>query len=421
MSRVKRKKITASFHHGFAGGSKSISRLLHFLSQNGCDVEAYFFEKPQFFNYTKSNVNTHILSSATIHSEVIDSSTIKNYSFTNKIIESINDEADNILFGANLWPYCNVMLEVKSQLSHLHKNNPKLILHPVGSDIWCIGPQIKSRVKWLLDNPAVDAIITYSESFVADIKEYYNIKKDIHVLPPVIEASRFFPLTKAEKFSRRSDLGFKEDDFIMHHHSSMRKIKCPEVLIDIALKSAQLISNRSILIMVGPVPYEEIAALNLSLESLSEQKPFIYKTSKNSLTIYWTGILSSVEYLLQVADLELNTSLNDSFNLSLMEAMGCGVPVVTTDVVGISKNILEAGAGYCFPTDKLMYDELNEVINSENSKNYLFDIDYAISAVLSIASGNKSTINMGNNGAKYVSTEFNVQKITSEFYNLIGK
>jgi L-malate glycosyltransferase len=416
---VTKKNITASYHHSFAGGSKNTSRLLHFLSQNGCNVEAYFFEKPQFFSYTKSNVSTHVLSLADIHSEVIDASAIKNYSFTNKIIEGLNEKADNILFGANLFPYCNVLLDVKSQLKYLLNSNPKLILHPVGSDIWQIGPQIKSRVKWLLDNPLVDTVVTYSESFITDIKEYYDIKKEIKVLPPVLESSKFFPLSKVEKSVRRKLLGFADDNFIIHHHSSMRKIKCPEIILDIAMKSAQLISDKCILIMAGPVPYPEIASLNLNLESLTGKTPFIYQTDKENLTIYWTGILPNVEYLLQVADIELNASLYDSFNLALMEAMACSVPVVTSDVVGVGKHILKAEAGYCFPTSKLKYDELNEVINSENSKSYLFDIDYAISAVSSIAEGKTASEIMGQKGANYVAAEFNYTKVTDEFYKLI--
>ncbi|MDI1254556.1 MAG: glycosyltransferase [Flavobacterium sp.] len=415
---VKRKKIIASYHHSFAGGSKNTSRLLHFISKDKYDVDAYFYENPQFFDYTKSKVKIHVLNEEQIHSDVIESSVVKSYSFTNRIIEDLDKQTDKILFGINLFPYCNTLLDVKSQTQHSGKNT-KLILHPVGSDIWQIGPQIKSRVKWLLDNPLVDSVITYSESFITEIKDYYGIKKEIQVLPPVLEPLKFFPLNEIEITTRKKLLGFNDNNFIIHHHSSMRRIKCPESIIEIAVKSSQIISNKCILIMSGTVPYAEIKSLNLQLERLTGPSPFIYKTQKGNLTIYWTGVVPNVEYLLQIADVELNASLHDSFNIALMEAMACAVPVVTSDVVGIGKHIIKADAGYCFPTKKLQFDELNKVVNSEKSRNNFFDIDYAVSAVVSIANKQVASQNMGVRGANYVVAEFNPDKIVNEFYKLI--
>lgn len=412
--------IISTYHHSFAGGSKNTSRLLHYLSQNGCNVDAYFFETPQYFTYTESKVKTHIFGSNSIHSEVIDSSVIKNYLFTNKIIQGLNGTIDPILFGANLFPYCNILHDVKSQLKHLRNCTPKLIIHPVGSDIWQVGTQLKSRVKWLLENPIVDSIVTYSQCFIEEIKEYYSIEREIHVLPPVLEKEIFFPISETEKCDRRKILGLNDEDFIIHHHSSMRKIKCPEIILDIAIKSAQLISEKCILIMTGPIPYNEISSLNLSFISITSNDVFAYRTDKKNLTIYWTGILENVEYLMQVSDVELNASLHDSFNLSLMEAMACGVPVVTSDVVGINKHISKANAGFCFPIKKLKFDELNRVLKSGVSKKHLFEIDYAISTIVNIAKDRTSARIKGLNGSKYVADEFSFEKASKEFYKHIN-
>jgi glycosyltransferase involved in cell wall biosynthesis len=409
-------KIISTYHHSFAGGSKNTSRLLNYLSNNGCTVDAYFFETPQFFSYTESNIVNHTIDSQNINSEVIDTTIIKNYSAANQIIEDLRDKKDYILFGANLFPYCNILHDVKSQIVNLTGVNPKLIIHPVGSDLWQIGPQIKSRVKWLLDNPLVDTILTYSNCFVNEIKDYYNIEKEIHVLPPVIEKERFYPISKAEIIERKIQLGFDEEDFIIHHHSSMRKIKSPETILDISMKVSQLTSRKCILIMAGPIPQNEIKLLNISLTSLSENSYFKYKSQWRNLIILWTGIESSVQYLLQISDVELNTSLHDSFNLSLMEAMACGIPVVTSDVVGIKEHILLANAGFCFPTTKLSFDDLNVAIQNDASKNIFFDIDYAVNAVLSLAHKNSITANMGENGAKYALNKFSFENASKEFH-----
>lgn len=415
-----KKNIISSYYHSYAGGSKSVSRLLHYLSKNGCNVDAFFFEKPQFFTYTKSDVRLHILDSANINSEVVDSNLIKNYFITDEIIQEIRETTNPILFGANLFPFCNILLDAKIQTKQLYKNEPKLIVHPVGSDVWCVGNQLKSRVKWLLENELVDSVVTYSENFITEIKEYFDIKREIHVLPPVHEKEKFFPLSKLEITERRKALGLNDDVFILHHHSSMRKIKCPEIVLEIAKNVAEIISEKCVLIMTGPFPQHEITLMNLSLDCTRANDRFIYKTELKNLTIFWTGVVSDVEYILQVSDVEINASLHDSFNLSLMEAMACAVPVVTTDAVGISKHIVKANGGVCFPVKHLKFDELNCVVNSENSKRHLFDIDYAVSAIAEIAKDRTASKLRGLEAANYIAEEFSLEKVSKEFYKHVN-
>ncbi len=414
------KNIISTYHHSFGGGSKNTSRLLHHLSQNGCNVEAFFFKTPQYFTYTKSPVRTHTLSSVGIHSEVIDCNLIKNYSMTDKIVNRLLNTPDTILFGANLFPYCNILLDAKIQFAQMKNSSPKLIIHPVGSDIWQVGSQLKSRVKWLLENPLVDSIVTYSDTFISEIKDYFNIDREINVLPPVLEREIFNPLNSMEISERRKSLGLNDDVFIIHHHSSMRKIKCPEIVLDIAQKAAQSISEKCVLVMTGPIPHEEISSLNLSLVSSTTNDLFEYQTDLDNLTIYWTGVLSNVEYLLQISDVELNASLHDSFNLSLMEAMACAIPVVTSDAVGISKHIVKANAGVCFPVKKLRFDILNEVLKSDKSKKYLFDIDFAVSAIESISKDRAAARMRGQDVARYVKEEFSMEKVSKKFHKYLS-
>lgn len=412
--------IISTYHHSFAGGSKNTSRLLHYLAKSGCNVDGYFFETPQYFNYTESFVRTHILDESKIHSEVIDSSLIRNFLVTESIVEKVKQVKKPILFGANLFPYCNMLLDVKSQAKQLLKSEPRLIIHPVGSDVWQLGAGLSSRINYLLNNPLVDNIVTYSEKFILEIKEYFNIKREIYSLPPVLEKEKFFPLSQEEISGRKKKLGLNDELFVIHHHSSMRKIKCPEIVIEIAKQASQQISRKCILIMTGPVPYSDISELKLPLIRINDISPFLYKIELNNLSIFFTGVLSNVEYLLQIADVELNASLHDSFNIALMEAMACGIPVVTSDIVGISEHIKKAEGGYCFATKKLRFDLLNEVLKSDKSKNDLFDIDSAVNAIVSISQDNLTTKLRGYNAAKYVADEFSIEKISKEFYKYIN-
>lgn len=411
-------KIVSTYHHSFAGGSKNTSRLLQFLSRENCDIHAFFFQNPQYFNYTESNIKINVIN-ASLYSDVIDSKSIDSIALTDMIFNNVDSETDTILFGANLFPYCNSLLNAKKQLEQVKKINSKLIIHPVGSDIWQIGPQIRSQVKWILNSPLVDSVLTYSNGFIEEIKEYYDIELDIHELPPIIELNRFFPLDISSIKDRRKKLGFGEDDFIIHHHSSMRPIKAPEIVIEIAKKSAENVKRSTILIMTGPIPIEKIKELRLNLTKIENNKPLLFKTKIKNLEICWTGVVSNVEYLLQISDLELNTSLHDSFNISLMEAMACGIPVLTSDIVGISKHINKSDSGFCFPTKKLNFDQLNSLINSKKSKKSYFDISYAIDCILFLANNKKVSQQIGIKGHEYVKDNFCSNKIMSHFKKII--
>ena len=236
----------------------------------------------------------------------------------------------------------------------------------------------------------------------------------------MLEKEKFFPLNQDEINQRRNDLGFKHEDFIIHHHSSMRKIKCPEIILETAKNVSELIPESCILIMTGPVPIEEIKLFNCNLVEINH-KVFKYRTDIGKLTVFWTGVSSEVEYLLQISNVELNTSLHDSFNISLMEALACGIPVVTSDVVGISEHIRISDSGFCFPTKKLNFDELNKTLLSNDSKRKLFDIDYTVNAIIQLARDKNLAKKMGSSGANYVAETFDFSKAFNVFNKYLNE
>jgi glycosyltransferase involved in cell wall biosynthesis len=413
------KQLIATYHYGFAGGSKNTSRLLNYLAKKEFAVDSFFFETPQYFKYTESDVKIHSGNDSKINSEVINVQQLASYALAEDIIAEARKHPDSIFFAANLFPYCNLLHEVKSIMIDSGERNPKLIIHPVGSDIWQIGTHMKHRVKWLIDSPLIDHVITYSQQFVEEIKTYYGVTRDILVLPPVLETSVFFPLSQIEKLNRRRFVGFTGEDFIIHHHSSMRKVKCPEVIVEIAVKAALVIDRKVKLIMVGPIPEEVISEKGwLLTEARSDY--FKYVTVINNLVIYWTGILSDVSFLMQMADIELNSSLHDSFNIALMEAMGCGIPVVTSDVVGIAEHIINAGGGYCFNAKKIDFTELNAAVNHGKNLSTFFDINQAVELLDSLATNTEVAKQKGKAGAKYVIGEFNAEKVVEKFKQMIS-
>lgn len=415
-------RIIASYHHSFAGGSKNTSRLLHYASAQDVLVDGFFFALPQFFNYTQSRVNTYILSRVDTPSHVIQSNYLENYLLTDMVlkhIERLHDSEKIILFGANCFPYCNIMLDVKQHLQKIHGITAKLIIHPVGSDIWQIGWKMKERVKWLIEHEHVDHVMTYSETFSNEIREHFEINREIHVQAPILNTEEFCPLSFESKKERRDALGFEEDDFIIHYHSSMRAIKCPDVAIKIAQIATSKIKRNSILIMSGPIPdnlREKYPFREIQIDNTCR---FLYESTLGRLKILWTDLIEDIKFLLQIADVEINTSLHDSFNISLLEAMACGIPVVTSDIVGIRNHILLSEGGICFQTKRLNFSDLNDAMLLPSNVNVFFNIEEASDAIVYLANNYKEAERIGLNGSKYVREKFNSDSVFREFQKLL--
>ncbi|MFE9643620.1 glycosyltransferase [Streptomyces sp. NPDC006365] len=207
----------------------------------------------------------------------------------------------------------------------------RLWLNPAGSDIWEVGPQLRELSTGLLRDPGVDRIVTYSPSFAAELSDQYGVNRPIDVLKPCL-SGRYRPLSAVDRAAARRRLGLPADAFLISMHSNMRPVKAPEDVLCVARRVAGLLDSRNVvLLLAGPAP-----SIPWDLSPLD---------------IRLLGLLRDVTEVLQVSDAELNLSRHDSFNLSLAEAMACGVPVVTTDVVGIAPDIHACDAGATVPLE----------------------------------------------------------------------
>ncbi len=77
---------------------------------------------------------------------------------------------------------------------------------------------------------------------------------------------------------------------------------------------------------------------------------------------FW-GYRPDVEDILRKADVFVHTSLNDGSSLSIGEAMGCRLPVVSTDAGGPAELIDDGDTGYLVPpeSEEALLDALRRV------------------------------------------------------------
>ena len=242
-----------------------------------------------------------------------------------------------VIWGTYIFPYG--LAAYLATISLINAGiNCKLWITPTGSDVWELCPQLENLASTVM-NTEIANVFTYSDSFADEVQRQLGLSKTPTVIRPLLNLRKFHRLTENEKAAKRGQLGFNASTFIITHHSNMRPIKRPDKVIELARMIADSIYPKEVqLIIMGPV--------------LSE----LSRMSLDPLKVRWTGVIHDVETYLQISDLEINLSSHDSFNLSLAEAMACGVPVVSTSVVGIAPYIRRSRCGYLFSaTDNALF------------------------------------------------------------------
>jgi len=287
-----------------------------------------------------------------------------------------------VIWGHYLLPYGAAAASVPKLLPQ-SVVRPQLWLTPTGSDIWEIGPQLARTTEMLLSGPEVSRLITYTHQFADEIRAQFPTVQEIECILPCLDLHRFSPPTEWDPVPRRLALGISPDSFVITSHSNMRPVKRPEDVIAIADTCAKLCERPVTLVMIGP-------------------RTETQRGRCANLTVVETGVLPDVVPYLHISDAELNCSTHDSFNLSLAEAMACGVPCVSTDVVGISKEIGASGGGHLFsPTEPLGEDHS------------------AVNFLLGLARSNKKRRDIGCKGSLHIREILSPEAIGKHYRSLL--
>ena len=115
--------------------------------------------------------------------------------------------------------------------------------------------------------------------------------------------------------------------------------------------------------------------------------------------VVFLGRQEDVIPLLNISDLYMLPSRSESFGLSALEAMSCGVPVIGTSEGGLKEVVEDGVSGYiCDPND----------------------IDRMSKAAISILTGKKKSADMGN-AARKRAMDFDSSLVIGKYINYYKK
>jgi N-acetyl-alpha-D-glucosaminyl L-malate synthase BshA len=196
-----------------------------------------------------------------------------------------------------------------------------------GTDITILGrdPFYRDVIRFGLEKS--DAVISVSQWLKDQTAEAFGYTGDIHVVPNFVDRRRFRPQHDVEA---RREFGGGEHPILVHT-SNFRILKRVADTVDVLRR---LESDRGpMLLLVGDGP------------DLSHVRDEVARLGMGD-RVRFLGEIENVETVVAAADVALFPSESESFGLSALEAMACGVPVITTRVGGLPEVVIDGESGY---------------------------------------------------------------------------
>lgn len=197
-----------------------------------------------------------------------------------------------------------------------------------GTDITLVGnhPFYKPAVTFSINKS--DIVTSVSQSLKDETLKLFNISNDIEVIPNFIELNKTIIAQDIPCY--RSAIAAKNER-VVTHISNFRKVKRIPDIIKIFHKIQQQIPAK--LMMVGDGPEKEKA------------EQLCYELGIQDKVIFF-GNSSEIDKILSYSDLFLLPSETESFGLAALEAMACGVPVISSNSGGLPEVNFDGISGY---------------------------------------------------------------------------
>ncbi len=179
-----------------------------------------------------------------------------------------------------------------------------------------------------------DKIIAPSESDSLYLQYLYECKEEkIYVIPPGVDKNIFKPMSK--KLSKSKINSNQNDRFILFV-GRIEPLKGIDVLMyatKILIEKNSSFNNLCLLIVGGDISKK--TKLSNELKKLQELR----HTLNLSTNVKFIGQVRQemLPYYYNASELVVIPSHYESFGMAALEAMSCGIPVITTNVAGISE------------------------------------------------------------------------------------
>lgn len=242
-----------------------------------------------------------------------------------KMVEVAEYEKLDLLHVHYAIPHASSAYLAKQMLKNKVDLKITTTLH--GTDITLVGlePSFLPLVKFSIEES--DGVTAVSRFLKEKTLTNYNIEKEIEVIPNFVDTQYFRPLKEC---CFRQHIASKGEKVIIHT-SNFRQVKRVTDCIRIFDMVQKEVPSKLVLVGDGP-ERSECERLTRQLE-ISDKVKFLGKQE---------GLVE----ILNAADVFLIPSQSESFGLAALEAMACGLPVVSSSVGGLPELVRHNETGF---------------------------------------------------------------------------
>ncbi|MAB85437.1 MAG: N-acetyl-alpha-D-glucosaminyl L-malate synthase BshA [Cryomorphaceae bacterium] len=300
-------------HPTYGGSGVMATELGNFLAKKGHVIHVISHSMPVRLNPFHGNIN--------FHEVYIDPYPLFHHqpyevALASAIVETVKREKLDVLHVHYAIPHAYAAYMATQILKDQNIIIPFITtLH--GTDITLVGknPAYKPAVSFSINHSSY--VTAVSESLKKDTEDLFDVKNLIEVIPNFVNLKGYDRKTKDKR-----QYFAKDNETIFCHVSNFRPVKRVLDVIKVFKKVQD--QRNSILIMVGDGPDRNIA------EKLSRDLGIWDK-------VIFRGKTYDVQSMLGISDIFLLPSSTESFGLSALEAMASHVPVIASNVGGLSE------------------------------------------------------------------------------------
>ena len=249
------------------------------------------------------------------------------------------------------------------------------------------------KLNWIVYYPIEKFCSRYTDKLITINREDYNLAKEkfsageVCYIPGVgIDLSRFENI-KVDRVAKRKEIGVPEDAFLLLSVGELNENKNHQIII----KALARIDDSNVHYAIAGVGDKKDCLLSLAKElGVSDQ-------------VHLLGYRKDIPELNHSADAFCFPSYREGLGLAAIEAMACGLPVVTSNVHGINDYSIDGTTGYkCSPSSdeefskniqKLMSDRDKCEAIGEYNKSFvkMYDINLIVEELKNIYQSNQKT------------------------------
>ncbi len=316
-------KIGIVCYPTFGGSGVVATELGKGLASKGHQVHFITYSQPARLDFFSENLFYHEVSVSQY--PLFDFPPYES-ALASKLVDVVRFEQLDVLHVHYAIPHASAAYLAKQILKTYGIDIPVVTtLH--GTDITLVGRDKSFKPVVTFSINESDGVTTVSESLRQETSAFFDIIREIKVIPNFVDLHRFVN-KKREHFKRAIAPG---DERILIHTSNFRKVKNISDVIRIFHEVNQKIPSK--LLMVGDGPERGNA------EELSRQLGI-------SSEIRFLGKQDAIEEILSVSDLFLMPSSSESFGLAALEAMACSVPVISSNTGGLPELNVQGTTGF---------------------------------------------------------------------------